>query len=80
MNRKIFSGRTSATVEAKALGWLAEQDSDFDLHCSVTRTKGEGASSKATVTVWYVRRPSRARLSSRRARLRGYDCATAAGL
>lgn len=80
MNRKIFSGKTSAAVEAKALGWLAEQDPDFDLHCSITRTRGEGASSKVTVTVWYDRQPASSRLSRRRAPLRGYDHSTAASL
>lgn len=80
MNRKIFSGKTSAAVEARAHGWLADQEPDFDLHCSITRTSGEGATRKVTVTVWYDRRPSSARLSSRRAPLRGYDHSAAAGL
>ena len=80
MNRKIFSGKTSAAVEARAHGWLADQEPDFDLHCSITRTSGKGAGRKVTVTVWYGRRPSRAWLSPRRTPLRGYDHSTAAGL
>ena len=80
MNRKIFSGKTGAAVEARAHDWLADQDSDFDLHCSITRTSGKGAGRKVTVTVWYGRRPSRAWLSPRRTPLRGYDHSTAAGL
>lgn len=80
MNRKVFSGKTSASVEARAHDWLADQASDFDLHCSITRTRGEGANRTVTVTVLYDRQPSSARLSSRRTALRGYDHSTAAGL
>jgi hypothetical protein len=80
MNRKVFSGRTSAAVEAMAYHWLAEQESGFDLHCSITRTIGERASRKVTVTVWYGRRPSRARRSPMRTPLRGYHHPAAASL
>jgi len=80
MNRKIFSGKTSASVEAKAHSWLADQASDFDLHCSITRTSGKGASRKVTVTVWYGRRPLSARLSSIRTRLRAHDHSILASL
>jgi hypothetical protein len=80
MNRKIFSGKTSAAVEARAHGWLADQDPDFDLHCSITRTTGKGAARKVTVTVWYGQRPSHARPSPRRTPSRSYDHSTAASL